>query len=85
MFTQIIISWSFLQDLCDRLVRWTERIDLYRDMLSGALESYLSIQSNRLNEIVKVLTIASIILMANALIAGIDGMNFRYMPELEWP
>ncbi|WP_376789402.1 CorA family divalent cation transporter [Thermoflexus sp.] len=66
-------------------MRWTERIDLYRDMLSGALESYLSIQSNRLNEIVKVLTIASIILMANALIAGIDGMNFRYMPELEWP
>ena len=76
---------AYFQDLYDRLVRLTESIDLYRDMLSGALESYLSIQSNRLNEIVKVLTIASIILMANALIAGIYGMNFRYMPELEWP
>ncbi|GBD08248.1 Cobalt/magnesium transport protein CorA [Candidatus Thermoflexus japonica] len=76
---------AYFQDLYDRLVRLTESIDLYRDMLSGALESYLSIQSNRLNEIVKVLTIASIILMADALIAGIYGMNFRYMPELEWP
>lgn len=75
----------YFQDLYDRLVRLTESIDLYRDMLSGALESYLSVQSNRLNEIVKVLTIASIILMASALIAGIYGMNFRYMPELEWP
>lgn len=75
----------YFQDLYDRLVRLTESIDLYRDMLSGALESYLSLQSNRLNEIVKVLTIASIILMADALVAGIYGMNFRYMPELEWP
>ncbi|MDW8186286.1 MAG: magnesium/cobalt transporter CorA [Anaerolineae bacterium] len=75
----------YFQDLYDRLVRLTESIDLYRDMLSGALESYLSLQSNRLNEIVKVLTIASIILMANALVAGIYGMNFEYMPELEWP
>ncbi|WP_448593448.1 magnesium/cobalt transporter CorA [Thermoflexus hugenholtzii] len=76
---------AYFQDLYDRLVRLIESIDLYRDMLSGALESYLSLQSNRLNEIVKVLTIASIILMANALVAGIYGMNFRYMPELEWP
>jgi len=76
---------TYFQDLYDRLVRLTESIDLYRDMLSGALESYLSLQSNRLNEIVKVLTIASIILMADALVAGIYGMNFRYMPELEWP
>ncbi len=76
---------AYFQDLYDRLVRLTESIDLYRDMLSGALESYLSLQSNRLNEIVKVLTIASIILMADALVAGIYGMNFRYMPELEWP
>jgi magnesium transporter len=76
---------AYFQDLYDRLVRLIESIDLYRDMLSGALESYLSLQSNRLNEIVKVLTIASIILMADALVAGIYGMNFRYMPELEWP
>lgn len=76
---------AYFQDLYDRLVRLTESIDLYRDMLSGALESYLSLQSNRLNEIVKVLTIASIVLMADALVAGIYGMNFRYMPELEQP
>jgi magnesium transporter len=76
---------AYFQDLYDRLVRMIESIDLYRDMLSGALESYLSLQSNRLNEIVKVLTTASIILMANALVAGIYGMNFQYMPELEWP
>ena len=54
------------------------------DLLSSALDSYLSLQSNRLNQIVKVLTIASITLMSAALIAGIYGMNFDFMPELHW-
>ncbi|HEU4323105.1 MAG TPA: magnesium/cobalt transporter CorA [Roseiflexaceae bacterium] len=74
----------YLQDLYDHIVRLSDNIDTYRDLLSSALDSYLSLQSNRLNQIVKVLTIASIILMSNALIAGIYGMNFEYMPELDW-
>ncbi len=74
----------YLQDLYDHIVRVADSLDVYRDLLSSALDSFLSVQSNNLNQIVKVLTIASIILMSDALIAGIYGMNFEFMPELHW-
>jgi magnesium transporter len=74
----------YLQDVYDHIVRITDSIDTYRDLLSSALDAFLSVQSNRLNQIVKVLTIASIVLMSDALIAGIYGMNFEFMPELHW-
>ena len=83
-------SVVYLQDVYDHLIRVTDSIDTYRDMLSSALDAFLSVQSNQLNQIVKVLTIASIILMANALVAGVYGMNFDpdfsplNMPELRW-
>ncbi len=75
---------AYLQDVYDHVVRVTDSIDTYRDLLSSALDSYLSLQSNRLSEIMKVLTGASIILMYSSLIAGIYGMNFVHMPELQW-
>jgi len=75
---------AYLQDVYDHIVRVTDSIDTYRDLLSSALDSYLSVQSNNLNQIVKLLTIASIILMSNALVSGIYGMNFQFMPELGW-
>ncbi len=74
----------YMQDVYDHIVRVTDSIDTYRDLMSSAVDSYLSLQSNRLNEIVKVLTMASIMLMAASLIAGIYGMNFDFMPELRW-
>jgi magnesium transporter len=74
----------YLQDVYDHIVRITDSIDTYRDLLSSALDAFLSVQSNRLNQIVKILTIASIILMSTTLIAGIYGMNFEFMPELHW-
>jgi magnesium transporter len=74
----------YLQDIYDHIVRVTDTIDTYRDLLSSALDSYLSLQSNRLNEVMKVLTIASIILMSCALVTGYYGLNFRSMPELDW-
>jgi magnesium transporter len=61
-----------------------DAIDLHRDLLTSILDVHLSVQSNRLNQVMKVLTIASIILMGNSLIAGIYGMNFAQMPELSW-
>jgi magnesium transporter len=73
---------AYLQDVYDHIVRVTDSIDTYRDLLSSALDSFLSIQSNNLNQIMKLLTMGSILLMSNALIAGIYGMNFRFMPEL---
>jgi magnesium transporter len=75
---------SVAQDLYNRMVRFAESIDLYRDLLSSALDSHVSMQSNRLNETIRVLTVASILLMTNALIAGIYGMNFSFIPELHW-
>lgn len=74
----------YLQDVYDHLVRVTDSIDLYRELLTSAYDSYLSIQSNQLNQLVKALTLASIILMSASLIAGIYGMNFERMPELAW-
>ena len=53
-------SILYLQDVYDHIVRITDSIDTYRDLLSSALDAFLSVQSNRLNQIVKVLTIASI-------------------------
>jgi len=76
---------AYVRDVYDHLVRITESIDLYRDLLSSALDSYLSLQGNQLNQLVKVLTLWSIILMACSLVAGIYGMNFVLMPELEQP
>src|SRR6266545_849847 len=57
----------YLQDVYDHIVRITDSIDTYRDLLSSALDAFLSVQSNRLNQIVKILTIASIVLMSDAL------------------
>src|SRR6266542_4950669 len=74
----------YLQDIYDHIVRITDSIDTYRDLLSSALDAFLSVQSNRLNQIVKILTITSIVLMSDALIAGIYGMNFDFIPELHW-
>jgi magnesium transporter len=75
----------YLQDVYDHIVRITDSIDTYRDLLSSALDAFLSVQSNRLNQIVKILTIASIVLMTDALVASIYGMNFEYMPILHSP
>src|SRR5215213_441194 len=75
-------SILYLQDVYDHIVRITDSIDTYRDLLSSALDAFLSVQSNRLNQIVKVLTITSIVLMTDALIAGIYGMNFEFIPGL---
>ena len=75
---------AYLQDVYDHIVRVTDSIDTYRDLLSSALDSYLSLQSNKLNQIMKILTIASIILMTAALITGFYGQNFKFFPSMDW-
>jgi Mg2+ and Co2+ transporter CorA len=72
----------YFQDVYDHVVRITDSIDAYRDLLSSALDSFLSMQSNRLNITVQTLTSVSIILMSVAAITGWYGMNFAAMPEL---
>ena len=66
------------------MVRLTDTIDVYQDLLTNALDSYLAIVSNNLNQVMKTLTALTVILMAPTLIAGIYGMNFDQMPELRW-
>lgn len=74
----------YLQDVYDHLIRVADAIDTYRDLVGGSIEAYLSVVANRTNETMKRLTSISAVLMSVTLIAGIYGMNFRYMPELGW-
>jgi magnesium transporter len=72
----------FYRDIYDHIMRVTDLAENYRDLISGALEAYLSVVSNRMNEIMKVLTIFSAIMLPLTFIAGVYGMNFEHMPEL---
>lgn len=72
----------YFQDLYDHVIRITDSVDTYRDLLSSALDSFLSMQSNRLNITVQTLTSVSIMLMSIAAVTGWYGMNFVNMPEL---
>lgn len=74
----------FLRDVYDHTIQVIDTIETYRDMLSGMLDIYLSSVSNRMNEIMKVLTIIATIFIPLTFIAGLYGMNFQYMPELRW-
>jgi len=74
----------YLRDVYDHTVQVMDTIEIYREMLSGMLDIYLSSVSNRLNSVMKVLTIIATIFMPLTFIAGIYGMNFKYLPELEW-
>ncbi len=74
----------YLKDVYDHTIQLIDTIETYRDILSGMLDIYLSSVSNRLNEVMKVLTIIATIFMPLTFLAGVYGMNFKYMPELEW-
>ena len=75
----------YLRDVFDHCLRITEMLDSYRDMTTGLLDIYISSISNRMNEIMKVLTIFASIFIPLTFITGIYGMNFDDMPELHWP
>jgi magnesium transporter len=74
----------FLMDVYSHTLQLVETVDIYREMSSSLLETHLSSMSNRMNEVMKVLTIIATIFIPLTFIAGIYGMNFRYMPELNW-
>ena len=74
----------YLRDLYDHTIQVIETAETLRDMLSGMLDIYLSSVSNRTNAVMKVLTIIATIFMPLTFIVGLYGMNFKYMPELEW-
>lgn len=74
----------YLRDVYDHTIQVIDTIETFRDMLSGMLDIYLSSVSNKMNEVMKVLTIIATIFIPLTFIAGIYGMNFEYMPELSW-
>ena len=74
----------FLKDMLDLITHAAEAIDIYRDMLSDQLNLYNSVVGNRMNDIMKVLTIFAAIFIPLTFIAGIYGTNFEYVPELKF-
>ena len=74
----------YLRDVYDHTLRIVDTIDTYRDILAGALDSYLTVISNQLNSVMKTLTVVATILISMQVISGIYGMNFVHMPELHW-
>jgi len=74
----------FLRDVYDHSIQVIDTIESFRDVLSGLSDLYLSTVSNRMNEVMKVLTVIATIFIPLTFIAGIYGMNFDYMPELKW-
>ncbi len=74
----------YLRDVYDHTIHVIDTIETFRDLLSGLLDLYISSVSNKMNEVMKVLTIIATIFIPLTFIAGVYGMNFRYMPELEW-
>ncbi|CAN5450164.1 magnesium/cobalt transporter CorA [soil metagenome] len=72
----------YLRDVHDHTIRVIDTVETYRDLLSGMMDIYLSSVSNKMNEVMKVLTIITTIFVPVTFIAGVYGMNFEFMPEL---
>jgi magnesium transporter len=85
--SQLITSNTqlFFRDLQDHTSRIIDSVETYRDLLSGIMDIYLSTNSNKMNEVMKVLTIMSSIFIPVTFVAGVYGMNFEFMPELKSP
>jgi len=75
---------AYLRDVYDHTIQIIDTVESYRDMISGMLDIYLSSISNKMNEVMKVLTIFASIFIPLTFVAGIYGMNFEFMPELGW-
>jgi magnesium transporter len=74
----------YLSDVSDHAVRVLDTLDLYRETVEDLLTIHMTVLSNRLNSVMKVLTVISTIFIPLTFLAGVYGMNFKYMPELNW-
>jgi magnesium transporter len=74
----------YLRDVYDHTIQVIDTVESFRDIVSGMLDTYLTSMSNKMNEIMKVLTIIATIFIPLTFVAGIYGMNFEHMPELRW-
>jgi magnesium transporter len=74
----------FFRDVYDHTIQVIETVETFRDMISGMIDLYQSTTSNRLNQVMKALTIIATIFLPLTFLTGLYGMNFDYMPELQW-
>ncbi len=74
----------YMRDVSDNVVQIIDLVEIYREVCSGMLDTYLSSIGNKTNEVMKVLTIFSTIFIPLSFLAGVYGMNFKYLPELNW-
>jgi len=74
----------YFSDVYDHVIHLIDSLDTYRDLTSGLIDIYINTQNNRLNDVIRVLTIISTIFMPLTFIVGVYGMNFEVFPELEW-
>jgi magnesium transporter len=74
----------YFRDVYDHVVRQIESVETYRDLLSGVMDMYFSVVSNRMNEVIKALSVIATIVLPPTLIAGIYGMNFNDSPFPRW-
>jgi magnesium transporter len=74
----------YFRDCYDHVIQLLDIIETYRELASSLMEIYLSSMSNKMNEVMKFLTVISTIFIPLTFVAGVYGMNFKYMPELEW-
>jgi magnesium transporter len=75
----------YLRDVQDHTLRVIDTIETYRDLTATLIEIYASGVSSRLNEVMRVLTVIATLFIPLTFVVGVYGMNFRHMPELEWP
>ena len=74
----------FFRDVYDHFLRVNDLVESYRDLVTSSLDAYLSVQSNRMNDIMKTLTLIATVMLPITFVAGVYGMNFKAMPELDW-
>ena len=75
---------TYLRDVYDHSVQIIDMVETYREFAAGLTETYMSALSNRMNEVMKVLTIMTTIFVPLTFLAGVYGMNFEHLPELHW-
>ena len=77
------VTTTYVRDVYDHVVQLIDLVETYREVANGLTETYMTAISNRMNEIMKVLTIVGTIFIPLTFLAGVYGMNFKYFPEIE--
>ena len=80
----ISITTTRIKDVTDHILQIIDTVETFRELVGGLQDIYLSVMSNKMNQIMKVLTVFAAIFIPLTFIVGIYGMNFRNMPELDW-